>query len=85
MRRIVLALAAILAMTALRARGDEVSVNGLNLDRTLRVNYIFTGTDKEQEISLAELCSIEGWAGRRVNMDKVPLKGNGQVVLSVRS
>ena len=85
MKRTVLAMAAILAMTAFRAPGDEVPVNGLNLDRTLRVNYIFTGTDKEQEISLAELCSIEGWAGRRVNMDKVPLRGNGQVVLSVRS
>ena len=56
---------------------------GLDTTRTLRVNYIFSGTDKSQEISLSELCSIDGWAGRRVNMDKVPLKGNGQVVMRI--
>ena len=50
-------------------------------DRTLRVNYIFSGTAKEQEISVAELCSFEGWAGRRVNMDKLPLRGNGQIIM----
>ena len=61
------------------------AVDGLDLNRTLRVDYIFSGTDKTQEIALAELCSIDGWAGRRVNMDKVPLRGNGQVIMSVRS
>ena len=54
-------------------------------DRTLRVNYIFSGTAKEQEISVAELCSFEGWAGRRVNMDKLPLRGNGQIIIEGRS
>ncbi len=54
-------------------------------DRTLRVNYIFSGTAKEQEISVAELCSFEGWAGRRVNMDKLPLRGNGQIIMEGRS
>ena len=56
----------------------------LDLDRTLRLNYIFSGTDKTQEIALAELCSIDGWAGRRVNMDKVPLQGNGQVIMEMK-
>ena len=54
-------------------------------ERTLRLNYIFSGTDKTQEISLAELCSIDGWAGRTVNLDKVPLRGNGQVEMALKS
>ena len=57
----------------------------LDFSKTLRLNYIFSGTDKDQSITLAELCSIEGWAGKRVNLDKVPVRGNGQLTLSVRS
>ena len=57
----------------------------MDFSKTLRLNYIFSGTDKDQSITLAELCSIEGWAGKRVNLDKVPVRGNGQLTLSVRS
>lgn len=51
-------------------------------DRTLRVDYIFSGTDKEASISVASLNSFNTWAGRRVNMDKVPLRGNGQISMA---
>lgn len=50
-------------------------------DKTLRVDYIFSGTDKTQEISLDEMSSFDGWAGRRVNLDKVPVAGNGQICM----
>ena len=50
-------------------------------DRTLRVDYIFSGTDKQASISVASLSSFDTWAGRRVNMDKVPLRGNGQIFM----
>ena len=60
-----------------------LSVLGLNAqDRTLRVDYIFSGNDKIQEISLDEMSCFEGWAGRRVNMDSVPVRGNGQISLA---
>ena len=51
-------------------------------DQTLRVDYIFSGTDKDTEISLARLSSFDGWAGRRINLDKVPVKGNGQICMT---
>lgn len=51
-------------------------------DRTLRVDYIFSGTDKTQEISLDEMSSFDGWAGRRVNPDSVPVRGNGHISLT---
>ena len=79
MKRYLLALAFLTLFTY--AKGND---DGLDLTQTLRVDYIFSGTDKTQDIALAELCSIEGWAGRRVNMDKLPLRGNGQVIMSVR-
>lgn len=51
-------------------------------DRTLRVDYIFSGTDKTQEISLDEMSWLDGWAGRRVNLESVPVRGNGQISLT---
>ena len=45
--------------------------------RTLRIDYIFSGTDRSQEISLDEMSCFDGWAGRTVNLDKVPVRGNG--------
>ena len=50
--------------------------------QTLRVDYIFSGTDKSTEISLERLYSFDGWAGRTVNLDKVPVKGNGQISMT---
>ena len=44
-------------------------------DKTLRVDYILSGTDKTQEIAVYELLSFDGWAGRRVNMDSAAVKG----------
>ncbi|MBR4133277.1 MAG: hypothetical protein IKU04_01985, partial [Bacteroidales bacterium] len=51
-------------------------------EATLRVDYIFSGTDKECRIALDELNRLEGWAGRRVRMQDVPLRGNGQVCMT---
>lgn len=51
-------------------------------EATLRVDYIFSGTDKECRIAVDELNRIEGWAGRRVRMQDVPLRGNGQVCMT---
>ena len=53
----------------------------LNYEKTLRLDYIFSGDAKGTEISLAKMGKLDGWWGRRVNMDKVPLRGNGQVTL----
>ena len=78
-------LLALLALASPATYSQDDSNGPLDLGRTLRVNYIFSGTDKEQEISLSELCVTDGWAGRRVNMDTVLLRGNGQVVMDVKS
>ena len=48
-------------------------------ERTLRVDYIFSGTDKSCSIALDRLSSMDGWAGRRVHLDSLALRGNGQI------
>ena len=65
----------ILSLLSLTAKAFEPT-------QTLRLDYIFSGTDKTQEIALDEMYCYDGWAGRRVNMDQVPVRGNGQITLS---
>ena len=50
--------------------------------QTLRVDYIFSGTDKSVEISLDEMSCFDGWAGRRTNLTEVPVRGNGQICMT---
>ena len=48
-------------------------------DKTLRIDYIFAGNATSQIVALDELAESDGWAGRRVNMSEVPVRGNGDV------
>lgn len=50
-------------------------------DKTLRVDYLFTGNADKQEICLDELSSLPTWAGRRHRLSELPLQGNGQIVM----
>lgn len=51
------------------------------LDKTLRVDYIFTGDVKQQSIVLDELSELPTWAGRRHHLSELPLEGNGQITI----
>ena len=51
-------------------------------EQTLRVDYMFSGTDKSVEISLDEMSCFDGWAGRRTNLKEVPVRGNGQICMT---
>ncbi len=51
-------------------------------NRTLRVDYLFNGDTAHQSISLDELVSLPGWAGRRHSLDQLPLAGNGDITMT---
>lgn len=51
-------------------------------ERTLRVDYIFAGSAAEQEVYLRGLAANEGWAGRRHNLDRLPIEGDGQLTMT---
>lgn len=51
-------------------------------ERTLRVNYTFSGNSKEARIYLDDLNVIDGWAGRRVNLKDLYIAGNGQITMT---
>jgi len=50
-------------------------------DNTLRLDYILSGDATHTEISLAKMGRLDGWWGRTQNMDRLLLRGNGQITL----
>lgn len=50
-------------------------------DSTLRIDYIFSGTNSTQHIALDQLSKSAGWFGRRHNLQRLPLEGNGQLTM----
>lgn len=50
-------------------------------DRTLRLDYIFSGNKQHQEISLSNLYSMPHWYGKRQNLSIIPIEGNGQITV----
>lgn len=50
-------------------------------DKTLRVDYIFTGDANKQEVYLDELSSLPQWAGRKHHLAELPLAGNGEITM----
>ena len=50
-------------------------------DQTLRIDYTFIGNSHEQHVALREMSKHDNWWGRRVNLDEVPLEGNGDLTL----
>lgn len=48
-------------------------------DKTLRVDYIFAGNFDKQQAFLDEIIQYPNWYGRKVNLDRVILEGNGQI------
>ena len=51
------------------------------VDKTLRIDYTLLGNASEQHVALRDMSSTDNWWGRRVNLDDVPLKGNGDLTL----
>lgn len=53
----------------------------IDLGRTLRADYVFAGDTARQAIHVDELSVSDGWAGRRVRLDSLPLRGNGRITM----
>jgi len=80
--RILRLASALLMLFAVEAELEAQALPQELCNRTLRADYVFEGNAKEATIALDELRSSDGWAGRRVNMDKAPLEGNGQLTMT---
>ena len=77
MKRLFLTL--ICAVAAVAVSAQSFSEHFVN--KTLRIDYVFAGNAENQIVALDELATSDGWAGRRVNLDKIPVRGNGELKL----
>ncbi len=50
-------------------------------DKTLRVDYIFSGTHNTQHIAVDELLVEPKWYGKRRRLAEIPVEGNGQIIV----
>ena len=77
MKRLFLTLICAVAAVAVSAQ----SFSDYFANKTLRIDYVFAGNAENQIVALDELATSDGWAGRRVNLDRIPVRGNGELKL----
>lgn len=51
------------------------------INKTLRIDYTFSGNVNKQEISLDKISIIPNWYGKRNKLSQVPVEGNGQIIV----
>lgn len=73
---LLLCLLAVLPLT-----GTAQSFSDYFEDRTLRIDYTFSGDTARQDIYVDELSTTPRWWGKRKRLADVPLRGNGQVIV----
>ena len=77
MRKILLSLILLSAVMSLKAQNFDKYFT----DRTLRIDYIFSGNAKEQHISVDELSTSPRWYGKKHRLTELPMEGNGQIIV----
>ncbi len=75
----ILAAATLCLMSAAAWAAEPVNFDDWFTNKTLRMDYVFSGTSETQSISFTQAYSSEGWAGRRTNLSKPQYRGNGQI------
>lgn len=61
--------------------GKAQNFNEFFCDSTLRIDYIFAGDYKTQEISVDKPNLMPRWYGKRQHLAEVPVAGNGQITV----
>lgn len=51
------------------------------INKTLRLDYQFSGNINKQDVDLSALSQLPSWDGRRHNLNRLPLEGYGQVTI----
>lgn len=68
-------------LSALAVVSHAQDFNQYFQDKTLRIDYIFSGNNREQHIAVDELCVEPRWYGKRQRLAKLPVDGNGQITV----
>lgn len=72
-------LLSILVISLLALHSKAQNFESYFIDNTLRIDYLFSGNDTSQYVSLDQLNRQPYWAGKRNNLSKLIRDGNGQI------
>lgn len=67
-------------LSFLNIKGQEF--DSYFIDKTLRLDYIFSGSSTSQTVALDQLNQLPQWAGRKRNLSKLQWAGNGQIIVT---
>lgn len=68
-------------LLAFAMNGAAQDFNTYFADKTLRIDYNFSGNAKEQHIAVDELKLSPRWYGKRKRLAELPMEGNGQITV----
>lgn len=77
MKKITFAIILLTSLLKVSAQGFE----DFFTDKTLRIDYTFSGDVKTQHIAIDQLYVSPHWYGKKRRLTEVPAKGNGQIVV----
>lgn len=77
MKKITFAIILLTSLLKVSAQGFE----DFFTDKTLRIDYTFSGDAKTQHIAIDQLYVSPHWYGKKKRLTEVPAKGNGQIVV----
>lgn len=78
-------IAAFMAMASVCANTYAVDFKDWFEDKTLRIDFVFTGNAHENKVSVSGLVSFPTWAGRRANLLECGPMGNAYVLVKDRA
>ena len=73
--KIIFSLTIILSFISVNAQ----QFNDYFTEQTLRLDYIFAGNRAQQYAYLSDLVQLDQWNGRKGNLNRTPIQGNGQI------
>lgn len=76
-----LCLAAVMLTAAATRAADGEPFDRLFADSTLRIDYIFAGDARRQELYVDRVSTMAGWHGRRRRLTELPVEGNGRLTV----
>lgn len=79
-----LRLTAAVTMTAAAAVVSQAAepFDSVFADSTIRIDYVLAGTTRAPSAAVRRTVVTDGWAGRRHNLDRLPLAGNDRLTVT---
>ena len=77
MRLLILAILGFFAIPSAKAQHFDTFFR----DSTVRIDYIFAGNSRQQNIYVDKLNMMPRWYGKRHRLAQLPVEGNGQIIV----